>query len=112
MTWSTTPAVEPVHCRLAASGRSRPSEDLLVCHACDRRYDRRRFLRQVAAGGVLAATGVLWAEGAGAAGPPLEALQFGEDRVPRSIGTARATARPSARRGAGAPRIITRAEWG
>ena len=90
-----------------------PSEDVLVCDACDRPYDRRRFLRHLAAGGALAA-----------------------DR--RAVGGRRRRRRASvrghpARRGAppqdapegahapdparrpvpwAAPRIITRAEWG
>ena len=42
-----------------------------MCDACDRPYDRRRFLRHLAAGGALAATGVLWADAAGAAGRPV-----------------------------------------
>jgi hypothetical protein len=89
-----------------------PSEDVLVCDACDRPYDRRRFLRHLAAGGALAATGVLWADAADAAGPPFEGVQLGEERLPRTLpATPTAPPRPSSR-SVSAPRIITRAEWG
>jgi hypothetical protein len=89
-----------------------PSEDVLVCDACDRPYDRRRFLRHLAAGGALAATGVLWADAAGAAGPPFEGIQLGEERLPRSLPKAPTAAPKPSARAVSAPRIITRAEWG
>jgi hypothetical protein len=86
---------------------------VLVCDACDRQYDRRRFLRHLVTGGALAASGVLWATSADAA-PPYEALPRGEDRLPAKVSTAPAAAvAPRATpKGVGAPHIISRAEWG
>ena len=92
-----------------------PSEDVLVCDACDRPYDRRRFLRHLAAGGALAATGVLWADAADAAGPPLRGRSSSaRTGCPRSAadGADRGAAPRAAPKGVGAPQIITRAEWG
>jgi hypothetical protein len=89
---------------------------LLVCDACDRSFDRRRFLRHLVTGGALAAAGVLWdgwEEAADAAAPPFEALPFGEERLPSTRPkTATTPAPPAAPRNAAAPHIITRAEWG
>jgi hypothetical protein len=86
---------------------------VLVCDACDRQYDRRRFLRQLVTGSALAAGGVLWASAADAA-PPFEALQRGEERLPARVSNAPAVAvavrRPVA--GVAAPRIVSRSEWG
>jgi hypothetical protein len=90
-------------------------EEELVCDACDRPFDRRRFLRHLLTGGALAATGVLW-EGwpeAGAAGAPFEVLPFGEERLPSARPAPAAPPPPiAAPAKVSAPRIITRAEWG
>jgi hypothetical protein len=84
-----------------------------VCDACDRPLDRRRFLRHLVAGGTLAATGVLWDSWpAGAAGPPFEALPFGEERLPTTRPAKAAAVPPPAATKIAAPRIIARAEWG
>ncbi len=83
-----------------------------MCDACDRQFDRRRFLRHLAAGGALAASGVLWADAAGAAPPPFEGLQRGEERLPSAIPSTPSAAPAPSSKGVGAPRIITRAEWG
>ncbi len=85
-----------------------------MCDACDRPLDRRRFLRHLVTGGTLAATGVLWDtwSPAGAAGPPFEALPFGEERLPSTRPAPAAPVPPPAATKVSTPRIITRAEWG
>ena len=85
-----------------------------MCDACDRPLDRRRFLRHLVAGSTLAASGVLWEAWtpAGAAGPPFEALPFGEDRLPARLPAKAAAGGATAATKLSAPHIITRAEWG
>ena len=83
---------------------------------CDRRepaFDRRRFLRRMAAGGALAMTGLLLPTTADAAAP-FEGIGMGEERLPalRSLATARKPAPAVSTSGVAAPRIVTRAEWG
>ncbi len=87
-----------------------------MCDACDRSLDRRRFLRHLMTGGALAAGGVLfngWGEAVGAAAPPFEGVQFGEDPLPKVVPRPTVVQTPAATpRTASAPRIITRAPNG